>query len=278
MAILLQHGVAPGVRLRVRSGDGLWATAEHDFVKSVARGVYHRVRGASTKARRAQRARIRPAASLPAGRRGALAACGSGRAGGNAGRLRAWARIRRLGVNGLRASPFATFAVSEVGQARAGTAPLLRANGCDENDGMLIDLHNHTWPRSHDSVLDPEDLITRAKELGLDGICLTEHDAVWNPTEAQALAEKHDFLVIPGVEISTDDGHILAYGVGEVRLRDAPGGQVGRARQGARWLPGGGASVPAGDPVEGRRGSLAEGAGTRGGQSGDAALRRPGGA
>ena len=78
---------------------------------------------------------------------------------------------------------------------------------------MLIDLHNHTWPRSHDSVLDPEDLVVRAKALGLDGICLTEHDNVWNPAEAAAIAEKHDFLVIPGVEVSTDDGHILAYGV-----------------------------------------------------------------
>jgi len=78
---------------------------------------------------------------------------------------------------------------------------------------MLIDLHNHTWPRSHDSVLDPGDLVVRAKELGLDGICLTEHDTVWDPAEAQALAEKHDFLVIAGVEVSTDDGHILAYGV-----------------------------------------------------------------
>ena len=78
---------------------------------------------------------------------------------------------------------------------------------------MLIDLHNHTWPRSHDSVLDPEDLVVRAKQLGLDGICLTEHDNVWNPAEAAAIAEKHDFLVIPGVEVSTDDGHILAYGV-----------------------------------------------------------------
>ncbi|MDE2639811.1 MAG: CehA/McbA family metallohydrolase [Chloroflexota bacterium] len=78
---------------------------------------------------------------------------------------------------------------------------------------MLIDLHNHTWPRSHDSVLDPEDLVVRAKELGLDGLCLTEHDTVWNPADVEALAEKHSFLVIPGVEVSTDDGHILAYGV-----------------------------------------------------------------
>lgn len=78
---------------------------------------------------------------------------------------------------------------------------------------MLLDLHNHTWPRSHDSVLDPDDLVERAKGLGLDGVCLTEHDAVWDPTEVAAMAERHEFVVLPGVEISTDDGHILAFGV-----------------------------------------------------------------
>ena len=35
---------------------------------------------------------------------------------------------------------------------------------------MLIDLHAHTWPRSHDSVLNPDDLIVRAKQAGLDGV------------------------------------------------------------------------------------------------------------
>lgn len=78
---------------------------------------------------------------------------------------------------------------------------------------MLIDLHNHTWPRSHDSVLDPADLVDRAREAGLDGICLTEHDTIWNPDDAHKLAEEKGFLVIPGIEISTDDGHILAFGV-----------------------------------------------------------------
>lgn len=78
---------------------------------------------------------------------------------------------------------------------------------------MLIDLHNHTWPRSHDSVLDPADLATRARAAGLDGICLTEHDNVWDPEEIERLAEDQQFLIIPGIEVSTDDGHILAFGV-----------------------------------------------------------------
>ena len=80
---------------------------------------------------------------------------------------------------------------------------------------MLIDLHNHTWPRSHDSVLSVEDLIERARAAGLDGVCLTEHDAVWTEPETQTLCEEHNFLVLPGAEISTDDGHILAYGIEE---------------------------------------------------------------
>ena len=78
---------------------------------------------------------------------------------------------------------------------------------------MLIDLHNHTWPRSHDSVLDPRDLVERARAAGLDGICVTEHDAIWDPADLRELCEETNFLVLPGVEISTDDGHILSYGV-----------------------------------------------------------------
>ena len=78
---------------------------------------------------------------------------------------------------------------------------------------MLIDLHSHTWPRSHDSVLNPDDLVVRAKAAGLDAICFTEHDTVWDKRDIEEMRAKHDFLVLGGVEISTDDGHILTYGI-----------------------------------------------------------------
>src|SRR6185312_1938445 len=78
---------------------------------------------------------------------------------------------------------------------------------------MLIDLHSHTWPRSHDSVLNPDDLIVRAKQGGLDAIVFTEHDTVWDFKSIEELRAKHNFLVLAGVEISTDDGHILAFGI-----------------------------------------------------------------
>jgi len=78
---------------------------------------------------------------------------------------------------------------------------------------MLIDLHAHTWPRSHDSVLNPEDLVVRAKQAGLDAIVFTEHDPVWDRKSVEELRAKHNFLVLAGIEISTDDGHILSFGI-----------------------------------------------------------------
>ena len=80
---------------------------------------------------------------------------------------------------------------------------------------MLIDLHTHTRPLSWDSNLTPDELIERSKPAGLDGICLSEHDFFWKPADVLELAKRHDFLVLPAIEINTDDGHILVYGLEE---------------------------------------------------------------
>jgi len=80
---------------------------------------------------------------------------------------------------------------------------------------LIIDLHAHTWPGSWDSVLKPGDYIQRSKDAGLDGVCLTEHDYTWSIAKVQELAVEYNFLVIPGIEISTDDGHMLAWGIDE---------------------------------------------------------------
>jgi hypothetical protein len=78
---------------------------------------------------------------------------------------------------------------------------------------MLIDLHTHTRPLSWDSYLTPDELVERSKAAGLDGICLSEHDFFWKPGEVAELAKRHYYLVLPAIEINTDDGHILAYGL-----------------------------------------------------------------
>ena len=78
---------------------------------------------------------------------------------------------------------------------------------------MLIDLHTHTQPTSWDSFLTPDELVERARAAGLDGIVLSEHDFCWEPEEVAALARRHNFLVLPGIELNTEDGHMLVYGV-----------------------------------------------------------------
>ena len=78
---------------------------------------------------------------------------------------------------------------------------------------MLIDIHNHTWPSSDDSLLSPEELVEGAKKAGLDGVCITEHDWFWAPETLKELGNRMDFLVIPGVEINTEEGHLLVFGL-----------------------------------------------------------------
>ncbi|HUF53712.1 MAG TPA: PHP domain-containing protein [Dehalococcoidia bacterium] len=77
----------------------------------------------------------------------------------------------------------------------------------------LIDLHTHTHPLSHDSDVTPDELVDAAKRAGLDGVCLTEHDFFWDHDKAAELAKRHDFIVIPGIEVNTECGHIVVFGL-----------------------------------------------------------------
>ncbi len=113
---------------------------------------------------------------------------------------------------------------------------------------MLIDLHAHTQPLSHDSLLSPDELIEAAKAAGLDAVCLTEHDFVWDPEKVRKLARRHAFTVIPAIEVNTDDGHFLAFGLDRyvygmhrtaelARLVDEAGGALVAAHPYRRQLP-----------------------------------------
>ena len=80
---------------------------------------------------------------------------------------------------------------------------------------MLIDLHVHTKPKSPCSSITPRQAAEEARHIGLDGICLMEHDLLWTDEEITALRAELDFLVLKGYEISSLDGHFLAYGYQE---------------------------------------------------------------
>lgn len=78
---------------------------------------------------------------------------------------------------------------------------------------MLIDLHCHTLPLSQCSGLRPAELVELGRDRGLDGVCLTEHDALWDPEELAELRAVTGFLVLSAVELTTDMGHLLAFGL-----------------------------------------------------------------
>lgn len=83
---------------------------------------------------------------------------------------------------------------------------------------MIIDLHTHTSPKSDDSMLSPAELIIQAKKSGLDGVCFTEHDWFWNQDSLTQLCRELDFLIIPGIEMNTEDGHIIVFGIQEFKF------------------------------------------------------------
>ncbi len=48
-----------------------------------------------------------------------------------------------------------------------------------------------------------------AKQKGLDGIAITDHDVAFDYRTASDLSEKTGLIIIPGIEISTSNGHLV---------------------------------------------------------------------
>lgn len=84
-------------------------------------------------------------------------------------------------------------------------------------DLMLnCDLHIHT-DYSRDGESSVEEIIARAVKTGLDVIAITDHDTVEGALKAVEYAKENypELLVIPGIEISTKQGHLIALGITE---------------------------------------------------------------
>ena len=78
---------------------------------------------------------------------------------------------------------------------------------------MRIDLHIHTFPRSACSYIDPHELIQEAQRLKLDGICLTEHQVLWDNGDVEKLARESGVKIFQGNEFTTNQGDILVFGL-----------------------------------------------------------------
>ncbi|MCL2359245.1 MAG: CehA/McbA family metallohydrolase [Nitrososphaerota archaeon] len=81
---------------------------------------------------------------------------------------------------------------------------------------ITADLHVHTT-YSKDSMITPKELLYYAKKRGLNACAVTDHNTLEG---AYKIAKKTDFLIIPGMEISSADGHIVALNIKEPIPRD----------------------------------------------------------
>lgn len=97
---------------------------------------------------------------------------------------------------------------------------------------LKIDLHTHTF-FSGDGVSSPEDNIAAARARGLHGFAVTDHntcDAVTYLLDQglmRADGQPVDgFLVIPGQEVTTDEGHLLCLGTTIPNLKGRPAREV----------------------------------------------------
>jgi len=95
-----------------------------------------------------------------------------------------------------------------------------------------FDLHLHTH-YSADACGSPEAMVAAARRRGLSGIAVTDHntcDAVDHLTRKGLIRNDglpvDGFLIVPGVEVSTADGHLLCLGTTLPYMKGKPASKV----------------------------------------------------
>jgi hypothetical protein len=76
------------------------------------------------------------------------------------------------------------------------------------------DLHIHTT-HSRDGNPTPREVVDAAIRAGLFAIAITDHNTMGALKEAREAARGRDILIVPGIEVSSQEGHMLALGVSE---------------------------------------------------------------
>jgi predicted metal-dependent phosphoesterase TrpH len=94
-------------------------------------------------------------------------------------------------------------------------------NGTGTEASVLLDPHVHS-EASYDGHEPVELILEHAADIGLDAVAITDHDVIHASLEATELAPEYGIVAVPGVEVSTRHGHLLALGVEELPPVGAP--------------------------------------------------------
>lgn len=79
---------------------------------------------------------------------------------------------------------------------------------------MNYDLHIHS-KHSSDGYMDIKTILKKAEELKIDGVAITDHNEIEGSIKALEISSNYEIEVIPGTEVETDKGDILALWVKE---------------------------------------------------------------
>ena len=92
------------------------------------------------------------------------------------------------------------------------------------------DLHVHT-SYSGDCISPVKEVVKAAKAKGLRGIAITDHDTIRGVEKSRKLSGD-ELLIIPGIEVTSKDGHILGLGIDESVPKGLPAAEtVDRIRE-----------------------------------------------
>ncbi|MBU7013333.1 MAG: PHP domain-containing protein [Theionarchaea archaeon] len=74
---------------------------------------------------------------------------------------------------------------------------------------MKLDLHVHTTVS--DGTASPEEMVAVMSRRGMDGFSITDHDTPGSAEDYETLAGKYGMVYIPGIEVTSQVGHLLMY-------------------------------------------------------------------
>ena len=83
---------------------------------------------------------------------------------------------------------------------------------------MKADLHVHSI-HSNDGKQTVEEILNECRIKGIGAVALTDHNEIGAWKDAEGV---EDIIIINGVEVTTSEGHILAYNISKAIPRDLP--------------------------------------------------------
>jgi hypothetical protein len=85
---------------------------------------------------------------------------------------------------------------------------------------MLAELHSHSCYSKRGIVVveglnTPKQMVQHAKRIGLDALAITDHDTLTGSRKAKRYGKRYGVHIIPGMEITTESGHVVGLGITE---------------------------------------------------------------